>query len=83
MKRFLWSKLWPSSLGGEVWGGWVQEVLITAPSGSDFLAPIQSLTYVPAFWEEGMVDWRNRAGPEGELAPGLKAVSMRLHEGCS
>ena len=24
MKRFLWSKLLPSSLGGEVWGGWVQ-----------------------------------------------------------
>ena len=42
MKRFLWSKLLPSSLGGEVWGGGVQGGSPSPPShGGDLLAPMQ------------------------------------------
>ena len=41
MKRFLWSKLLPSTLG-EVWGGGVQGGSPSLPSrGGDLLAPMQ------------------------------------------
>ena len=42
------------------WGGLGRvgtgRLSFSAPRGSDFLAPIQSLTHIPCYWEGGMVD---------------------------